>query len=63
MSQIMELVWLAPGIQQEILEFPPTGAARFPTSEMAARRVANAMSWVEQRTEWGHIKRRLLADD
>src|ERR1700731_1066800 len=25
MSQIMELVWLAPDIQQEILEFRPTG--------------------------------------
>ena len=27
MSQIMELVWLAPDIQQEILEFPPNGGA------------------------------------
>ena len=41
MSQIMELVWLAPDIQQEILEFPPTGAARFPISEVAARRIAS----------------------
>ena len=30
MSQIMELVWLAPDIQQEILEFPPRAATRFP---------------------------------
>ena len=28
MSQIMELVWLAPDIQQEILEFPPTERLR-----------------------------------
>src|ERR1700686_2409394 len=48
MSQIMELVWLAPAIQQEILEFPPTGAARFPISELAARKVANTLSWSEQ---------------
>src|SRR5580692_10385346 len=27
MSQIMELVWLAPDIQREILEFPPSEAA------------------------------------
>src|ERR1700732_1205008 len=31
-SQIMELVWLAPDIQQEIMEFRPSGAARFPIS-------------------------------
>src|ERR1700676_432018 len=41
MSQVMELVWLAPDIQREILEFPPTGAARFPISEVAVRRVAS----------------------
>src|SRR6202142_2439023 len=35
MSQIMELLWLAPDIQQEILGFPPTGATRFPISEVA----------------------------
>ena len=40
MSQIMELVWLAPDIQQEILEFPPRSATRFPISELAARRIA-----------------------
>src|SRR5690349_14700250 len=29
MSQIMELIWLAPDIQQEILEFEPTSIPRF----------------------------------
>jgi hypothetical protein len=36
-SQIMELVWLAPDIQRQILEFPPS-TGRFPISEVAARR-------------------------
>ena len=43
----MELVWLAPDIQQEILEFRPTGATRFPISEVAARRVAADLAWAQ----------------
>src|SRR5258708_11789823 len=39
MSQIMELVWLAPDIQREILEFRPTVPTPFPISEVAVRRV------------------------
>jgi hypothetical protein len=58
MSQIMELVWLAPEIQQEILEFPPSGAARFPISEVAARKVASALSWVEQKKAWEQMEAR-----
>jgi hypothetical protein len=56
MSQIMELVWLAPDIQQEILEFPPRPGARFPISELAARRVAACLDWVEQRERWRKLK-------
>ncbi len=56
MSQIMELVWLAPDIQQEILEFPPRSATRFPVSELAARRVAACLDWVEQRDLWCKLK-------
>ena len=52
MSQIMELVWLAPDIQQEILEFPPSRGARFPISERAVRVIAAALSWREQRGKW-----------
>jgi hypothetical protein len=56
MSQIMELVWLAPTIQQEILEFPATGS-RFPISEVAARKISDFLSWREQLIEWARIKR------
>lgn len=58
-SQIMELVWLAPDIQQEILEFPPTAVARFPLSEVAARKMASTLSWVEQKKAWEQVKARL----
>ncbi len=56
MSQIMELIWLAPDIQQEILEFPPNKTGRFPISEVAARRVAEKLGWEEQREEWYKLK-------
>ena len=56
MSQIMELVWLAPDIQQEILEFPPNRTGRFPVSEVAARCVAEKLDWAEQRELWRNLK-------
>lgn len=56
MSQVMELIWLAPDIQQEILEFPPTLAPRFPISELAARRVAAELDWAAQRDFWHKLK-------
>ena len=56
MSQIMELVWLAPDIQQEILEFPPNSAPRFAISEVAVRRIAAVLNWGEQRDLWRKLK-------
>jgi hypothetical protein len=56
MSQIMELVWLAPDIQQEILEFPPNSAPRFAISEVATRRIAAEFDWSEQRGCWRKLK-------
>ncbi len=58
MSQIMELVWLAPDIQQEILEFPPTGAPHFPISEVAVRKIADHLSWADQRVHWRELQER-----
>jgi hypothetical protein len=56
MSQIMELVWLAPDIQQDILEFRPTGGTRFPISEVAARRIAHSLCWKDQRKAWRELQ-------
>jgi hypothetical protein len=56
MSQIMELIWLAPDIQQEILEFPPNKTGRFPISEVAARRIAARLDWIEQLELWRKLK-------
>ena len=56
MSQIMELIWLAPDIQREILEFKPTHTTRFPISELAVRRIAGDLAWNAQRVAWQNLK-------
>ncbi len=56
MSQIMELIWLAPDIQQEILDFPPSPTPRFPISEVAVRHIAARLDWSEQRKLWRKLK-------
>ena len=55
-SQIMKLVWLAPDIQQDILYLPPTPIGRYPLSETAIRRIANVLSWADQRRAWLQLK-------
>lgn len=55
-SQIMELAWLAPDIQQEILCLPPSPGGRYPISECAVRRIASRLAWGEQRLEWDNLK-------
>ena len=63
MSQIMELIWLAPDIQQEILEFPPMLGGRYPISELSVRTVASCLLWSEQRDRWKELaERHRLAD-
>lgn len=60
MSQIMELVWLAPDIQQEILHLAPVAGGRYPISECAVRKIASLLAWSGQRAEWGELKKARL---
>jgi hypothetical protein len=53
----MDLLWLAPDIQQEVLELPPTSTGRFPIGEVALRRVAASLDWARQREDWGKLKK------
>src|ERR1700733_10808433 len=57
-SQIVRLNYLAPDIQIELLYLAPTTSGRFPISETALRKIANILSWVDQRREWKALKRR-----
>jgi hypothetical protein len=55
-SQIVRLVYLAPDIQTEVLFLPPTVTGRYPISEVAARKIANLLSWKDQREAWRQLK-------
>ena len=55
-SQIVRLNYLAPDIQVELLYLSPTTSGRFPISETAVRKIANLLSWVDQRREWAGVK-------
>lgn len=57
-SQIMRLNYLAPDIQMELLYLPPMPACLFPISETAVRRIANLLSWTDQRREWAALKQK-----
>jgi hypothetical protein len=60
MSQIMELVWLAPDIQQEILHLAPQTGGRYPISECGVRQIASLLAWEDQRVEWDKLKKTRL---
>ena len=55
-SQIMRLNYLAPDIQMELLYLPPVPTGRYPISETALRKIANHLSWADQRREWARLK-------
>jgi hypothetical protein len=61
MTQIMNMLLLAPDIQEEILLMPRTMTGRDPVSERGLRRVTAIVRWDRQRTAWQKIseKRRL----
>jgi hypothetical protein len=52
MTQIMNLLNLAPDIQEEILFLPKTIAGRDPLSERNIRRVTAIVHWNRQRKLW-----------
>ena len=51
-TQIMNLLLLAPDIQEEILLLRPTTQGRHPVTERSLRSVANEPSFVKQRHVW-----------
>jgi hypothetical protein len=58
LSQVMKLIWLAPAIQQEILNLPGCGG-RYPLTERAVRLIAAEWSWPEQLKLWSGLKKEL----
>ncbi len=55
-TQIMNLLNLAPDIQEEILFLPRTLKGYDPISERDLRPIAAIMDWGKQRQMWGNLK-------
>ena len=55
-TQIMNLLNLAPDIQQEILFLPPTDGGRSPIRERMVRPIAALIDWRKQRRMWRELK-------
>lgn len=60
-SQVMKLLWLAPDIQQELLELDAS-SGRHPVTEHALRLIARHLLWEDQRREWIELKASLSLD-
>lgn len=56
-TQIMNLLHLAPDIQEEILNLPRSQGGADPITERRLRRIAAVPSWPKQRAMWGNIGR------
>ena len=60
MSQLMNLLLLAPDIQEEILFLPPSQTGRDPITLRHLQPIARVPSWTKQRRLWHQLKRKLL---
>jgi hypothetical protein len=52
MTQIMNLLHLAPDIQEQILDLPTVPKGRDPITERDLRPIAAEPSWTRQRSAW-----------
>ena len=56
LTQIMNLLWLAPDIQEEILFLPETVQGRDAVTEKQLRPIAAVSDWRKQRRMWAGLK-------
>lgn len=57
MTQIMNLLHLAPDIQEELLHLPPVVEGRDAVTERDFRAITQVLNWREQRTAWASVRR------
>jgi hypothetical protein len=55
-SQVMNLLYLAPDIQEELLFLPLVTQGRDPVNEKQLRRICAEDNWQKQRHEWIRLK-------
>jgi len=56
MTQIMNLLHLAPDIQEALLFLPPTVSGRDPVHEKLLRPISAEMDWERQREMWENLR-------
>jgi len=56
MTQIMNLLHLAPDIQEELLHLPPVAEGRDPITERDLRPITRLMDWQKQRGMWMNLR-------
>ena len=61
MTQIANLLLLAPVIQEEILSMPPVTVGRDTITERSLRPLSAEASWEQQVTQWKRMARREVA--
>ena len=59
MTQIMNLLHLAPDIQEELLHLPPVGVGDDAVTERDLRPITRQRNWMCQRAAWKKMKRQL----
>ncbi len=63
MTQIMNLLHLAPDIQEQILFLPPVEAGRDPIHERMLRDLTRVLDWRKQRRVWLAVGQRTCCTD
>jgi hypothetical protein len=61
MTQILNLLHLAPDIQEALLFLPRVTEGKDPITERDLRSVAAGTAWADQRESWCRLSRRLLS--
>ena len=59
-TQIMNLLSLAPDLQEQILCWPPITKGKDPITERGLRAVVMELDWKRQRKLWGKTTRRSM---
>ena len=62
MTQIMNLLHLAPDIQEEILHLPPVDQGDDPVTERDLRPITRMVDWGQQRRAWRGLRQELSLD-
>ena len=62
MTQIMNLLHLAPDIQDEILHLPPVDKGDDPVTERDLRPITRMVDWGQQRRAWRGLRQELSLD-